>query len=134
MSEAKTSKTREVRDVMTTELHAIDGLATIEEAMRELRRHGVSSLVVARRDASDEVGLLDVAGVAAVVAGNQPVERVSVYEAMTKPVVTLPPGMLARYAVRLLASLGLSRAVVVDDARDAIGMVTLRDLVLASLP
>lgn len=134
MSEAKTSKTREVRDVMTTELHAIDGLATIEEAMRELRRHGVSSLVVARRDASDEVGLLDVAGVAAVVARNQPVERVSVYEAMTKPVVTLPPGMLARYAVRLLASLGLSRAVVVDDARDAIGMVTLRDLVLASLP
>ena len=53
------------------------------------------------------------------------------YEAMTKPVVTLPPGMLVRYAVRLLVGLGLTRAVVVDDERDAVGMVTLRDLVLA---
>ena len=132
MSEASTSESARVQDVMTTELHAIDGLANVDEAMRLMRQHGVSSLVVARRDKDDEVGLLEVANVAAeVVAKNRPPERVSVYEAMSKPVVTLPPGMLVRYAVRLLVELRLTRAVVVDDERDAVGMVTLRDLVLA---
>ncbi len=134
MSERSASESARVQDVMATDLHAIDGLANVDEAMRLMREHGVSSLVVARRDKDDEVGLLEVANVATeVVARNRPPERVSVYEAMTKPVVTLPPGMLVRYAVRLLVELRLTRAVVVDDERDAVGMVTLRDLVLAEM-
>ena len=134
MSERSASESARIQDVMATDLHAIDGLANVDEAMRLMREHGVSSLVVARRDKDDEVGLLEVANVAAeVVARNRPPERVSVYEAMTKPVVTLPPGMLVRYAVRLLVELRLTRAVVVDDERDAVGMVTLRDLVLAEM-
>ena len=125
------AKTACVKDAMTTDLHTIDGLATIAEAIQAMRQHGVSSLVVDRRDANDEVGLLEVTGIAAtVVSQNRAKDRVNVYEAMTKPVVTVPTGMLARYAVRLLCQLGLSRAVVVNDQRDAVGMVTLRDLVL----
>ena len=124
---------RRVKDVMATELHVVDGLATLEEALRDMERHGVSSLIVARRDAEDEVGLLEVGGIADVVADNRPLERTNVYEAMTKPVLTLPAEMLVRYAVRLLRQHGLSRAVVVDAKRDAVGMATLRDLVLASV-
>ena len=120
-----------VADAMVTELYNIDGLATVSEAMQMMQRHHVSSLVVDRRDADDEVGLLEVADIAKEVIGrNRAADRVSVYEVMTKPVVTLPPGMLVRYAVRLLVHLGVSRAVVVDEARNAVGMATLRDLVL----
>ena len=134
MSPAATNQQR-VRDVMATDLHSIDGLANIDEAMRLMREQGVSSLIVTRRDSDDEVGLLEVAAVAAnVVARNRAPDRVSVYEAMAKPVLTLPPDMLARYAVRLLVNLGLTRAVVVDEDRNAVGMVTLRDLVLADMP
>ena len=134
MSPAATNQQR-VRDVMATDLHSIDGLANIDEAMRLMREQGVSSLIVTRRDGDDEVGLLEVAAVAAdVVARNRAPDRVSVYEAMAKPVLTLPPDMLARYAVRLLVNLGLTRAVVVDEDRNAVGMVTLRDLVLADMP
>lgn len=127
----KNEAQRRVNEVMVTTLHAIDGLATVAEALRTMRRHGVSSLVVTRRNADDEVGLLEVSGIADMVAASRPISRTNVYEAMTKPVVTLPPNMLVRYAVRLLRQLGLSRAVVVDEKRDAVGMVTLRDLVLA---
>ena len=120
-----------IEDAMVTDLYRIDGLATVSEAIQMMKEHRVSSLVVERRDANDEMGLVEVADVAKEVIGlNRATDRVSVYEVMTKPVVTLPPGMLVRYAVRLLARLGLSRAVVVDEARDAVGMVTLRDLVL----
>ena len=128
MSEEREAR---VESAMVTDLYRIDGLATASEAIQMMKEHRVSSLVVERRDADDEVGLVEVADIAKEVIGpNRAPERVSVYEVMTKPVVTVPPGMLVRYAVRLLTRHGLSRAVVVDEARNAVGMVTLRDLVL----
>ena len=52
---------------------------------------------------------------------------------MTKPVVNILPTMLVRYAARHLVTLGLSRALVVDQERNVVGMVTLRDLVIARI-
>ena len=134
MSEDSAQDLRRVQDVMVRELHVIDGLATIGEAIAMMKQHDVSSLVVARRDTDDEVGLVEVVDLAQPLADDRPPDRVHVYEVMSKPVVTLPPGMLARYAVRLLSEQGLSRSVVVDEKRDAVGIVTLRDLVLGSVP
>ena len=68
-----------------------------------------------------------------VIAKNRAPDRVHVYEVMTKPVVTVPATMLVRYAARHLVSLGLSRALVADQERNVIGMVTLRDLVIARI-
>jgi len=65
------------------------------------------------------------------VAANRTPERMHVYEVMSKPVPTLLSDMLVRYAIRLLARFGLSRAIAVDQARNLLGMTTLRDLVLA---
>ena len=120
-----------VGDVMVTEIVSINGLATVSDAMALMRRHNVNSLLVDRRDDDDEIGLVLVSDIARqVTAPNRSPDRVNVYEIMSKPVWTVPPDMLARYAVRLLARFGLSRAVVVDHDRNPIGMVTLRDLTL----
>ena len=120
-----------VGDVMVTEIVSINGLATVSDAMALMRQHSVNSLVVNRRDEDDEVGLVLVSDIARrVVAPNRSPDRVNVYEIMSKPVWTVPPDMLARYAVRLLARFEVSRAVVVDHDRNPIGMVTLRDLTL----
>ena len=117
---------------MGSRLYTIDRLATVADAMALMKRHEVSSLAVDRRDDDDEYGLLVVADIAReVIARNRAPERVNVYEIMSKPVLTLPAGMLARYAVRLLVRFELSRAVVVDYERTPLGMVTLRDLVLS---
>ena len=121
----------QVRDVMVTEIVSINGLAVVSDAMALMRRHKVKSLVVNRRDESDEIGLVLVSDIARlVIAPNRSPDRVNVYEIMSKPVLTVPPDMLARYAVRLLARFEVSRAVVVDHDRNPIGMVTLRDLTL----
>ena len=120
-----------VGDVMVTEIISINGLATVSDAMELMRRHNVNSLVVDRRDAGDEVGLVLVSDIARqVIAPDRSPERVNVYEIMSKPVWTVPPDMLARYAVRLLVRFQLSRAVVVDQDRNPIGIVTLSDLTL----
>ena len=129
MSEKRTIR---VGDVMGSKLYTIDRLATVAEAMVLMKQYEVSSLAVDRRDDDDEFGLLVVADIAReVIAQNRAPERVNVYEIMSKPVLTLPSAMLARYAVRLLVRFELSRAVVVDYERHPLGMVTLRDLVLS---
>ena len=120
-----------VGDIMRTEVYTIEGLATVSEAMALMRRHRVSSLVVPRRDADDEFGLILVSDIAGrVIAENRSPDRVNVYEVMSKPVLTLASEMQVRYAVRLLVRFGVSRAVVVDHDRNPVGIATLRDLVL----
>ena len=124
-----------VSDIMGTEVHTIDGLATVAEAMAAMKRLQISSLVVNRRDDDDELGLITVSGLAReVVTRDRAPDRVNVYEIMSKPALTVRSSMLARYAVRLLVQFGVSRALVVDDAGEPCGLVTLRDLVLGLTP
>ena len=124
-----------VEDVMSPNLHVIEGLATVLEAINMMREHGVNSLAVMRRDDDDEAGLLLLRDIAVnVVAQNRSPERVNVYEVMTKPAFALPPRMLVRNAVKLMTDHNVARALVVDHDRNPIGIVTLRDLVLGEDP
>lgn len=120
-----------VGGVMSPDVRRIERTATVAEALSSMRAEGVSSLVVERRDARDEYGLIGITDIAReVIARDRPVERVNVYEVMSKPVLTVPVDMQTRYAVRLLVRFGLSRALVVDQTRTPVGIVTLRDLLL----
>jgi predicted transcriptional regulator len=120
-----------VGDVMSPTVRKVALTATVAEALAAMRDAGVSSLVVERRDPDDEFGLIVVTDIAReVIAKDRAAERVNVYEVMSKPVLTVPVDMQSKYAVRLLVRFNLSRALVVDDNRAPVGIVTLRDLVL----
>ncbi|MBR9825243.1 MAG: CBS domain-containing protein [Alphaproteobacteria bacterium] len=122
-----------VKDVMTTSPLVIDGLATVSQAINLMKEHSVSSLVVDKRDASDEYGILAVHDIAEqIVATDRAADRVNVYEIMSKPVLSVDVGMNIKYAVRLLSRFKLTRALVLDQGKVA-GIVTLRDLVVRSL-
>ena len=47
-----------VGEVMTPSPRVIDGLATVREAVELMRNNSISSLVIDRRDESDEFGLV----------------------------------------------------------------------------
>lgn len=120
-----------VAEIMNRAVHAVDSMATVRQAMERMAGEGVSSLVVERRDDTDEIGILVVADIAReVVARNLSFDRVQVYEVMSKPVVSIDPDMDLRYAIRLLVRFGLGRAVVLGADRKIQGIVTLRDMVL----
>ena len=130
-----TQRPTKVGDIMAVEFPSIDGLATVAEAMALMKQRGVDALVVNRRDATDEAGLVLLSDIAGEVIGrNRAPERVNVYEIMNKPALTLPADMLARYAVRLLTRFQVSYAVVVDPDRNPVGLVTVRNLVLGPEP
>jgi len=120
-----------VADVMSRGVITVDRTSTVHDAVELMRQHGTSSVIVDRRDPTDEYGILVVSDIAAEVLGKYlSPERVNVYEIMTKPVLTLPAEMNIIYAVRMLTSFKVSRALVIDHARNALGIVTLRDMVL----
>lgn len=119
-----------VRQVMSDSPFVLDGLASVREAIDVMRREGVSSIVVDRRHDGDEYGIVVLHDIAEhVVAPNRSPDRMSVYQIMTKPVISLHADMDIKYAIRLLFRLGLSRAIVLEGGT-LIGIVTLRDLVL----
>ncbi len=122
-----------VRDVMTENVHTVDGLDTIRDAIAHMRETQFSALIVERRDEKDEYGLLTVKEIARqVIEPNRSPDRTSVYEIMEKPVLSLDPEMNIRYAIRLLVQFDLNRALVVDNGK-AIGIITLRDMVFRYL-
>jgi CBS domain-containing protein len=119
-----------VREVMTRDPERIEGLATVQQALDRMNARHISSLVVERRDAQDEFGLLLAADVAReVISQSRPLSRTNVYEVATKPAPTVDADMNIKYAIRHMAKLGLSHCVVLQ-GRDLVGLVTLRDLTL----
>jgi CBS domain-containing protein len=117
-----------VRQVMTSTPQVIDGLATVREAVEMMREHSVRSLVIDRRHDGDEYGMVTVHDVAEKVIGqDRSLDRMNVYEIMTKPVLTVDADMDIRYAIRILARFRLSRALVTEKG-SMVGIVTLRDM------
>ena len=125
-----TSITR-VADVMQTDLHMVSGLSSVSDALKLMREELVSSLVIERRDEDDEYGVVTIQDIAGgVVARNRSAHRTSVHQIMTKPALTISADMNVKYAIRLLARFGLTRALVTK-GKHLEGLVTLRDLVLS---
>jgi len=125
----ETEKFIKVSDVMTPRVETIEGLETIDTAIRQMREKGFGSLIVAKRDESDEYGLVTVQHIARhVIEPNLAPERVSVYEIMEKPVLTVHRDMNIRYAIRLMERLGELRCLVIHDG-EAVGIVTMLDMV-----
>lgn len=120
-----------VADCMENNPKIIDGLASVAEALEMMEQGQVDALVIDKRDESDEYGLLSIDMIAKdIFAKKRKAHRVSVYEIMVKPAVVVPTTMKARYAIRLLTRLGITRALVTDGL-DLAGWVDLRRLCIA---
>ena len=119
-----------VREVMTGSPHLIDGLAPVRQAIEIMREREVSSLIIDRRHEGDEYGMVTVHDIAGkVIAFDRSPDRTSVYEIMSKPVLTVDVAMDIKYAIRILTRFRLNRALVTEHGQ-MVGIVTLRDMTL----
>jgi CBS domain-containing protein len=127
------SKLVQVREVMNPQVDMVDGMATVREALGALRHVENKCLVVKKRHEHDEYGMLLLSDVARkVLARDRAPDRVNVYEVMTKPVISVEPGMDIRYCARLFDRFGLTRAPVVE-CGEVLGVVSFTDLVLRGM-
>lgn len=122
-----------VRQVMNAKFQMVDGLMTVDEALRIFKRERVSALMINKRHDDDEYGMLLLSDVAKqVIAKDRSPERVSIYEIMAKPVLGVSPQMDIRYCARLFENFGLSYAPVIDEGR-ILGLVSYAEIVLEAL-
>lgn len=123
-----------VGDVMKENYDIVDGVATVRQALEVMRFVETKCLVVDKRHENDEYGMVLLSDIAReVLAANRSPDRVSIYEVMTKPAVTVHPGMDIRYASALFARFGISRAPVVNGDGMIIGIVSHTDMVMKGL-
>ena len=122
-----------VSEVMKSEFDTVDGMDTIEMALKKMNHVQNKCLIVNKRHANDEYGVLLISDIARkVLAANKAPDRVNVYEVMAKPVISVHSNMDVRYCARLFDRFNISRAPVVDDGK-VIGIVSFTDMVLKGL-
>jgi len=123
-----------VSDCMRTDVTEVDGKLDVLSALKIMKKVGATSLIVKRRNPQDEFGMVLFSDIAKdVIAKDRAPERVNVYEIMSKPVLTVRPGMEIRYCARLLERFGISHAPVIDND-EIVGIVSYYLLVLHGLP
>jgi predicted transcriptional regulator len=122
-----------VRHVMKPDVDVVDGMLTVTEALLEMKHQDTRTLIVDKRDADDEYGVVMFGDIARkVLARDLSPDRVNIYEIMSKPVIGVTPDMDVRYCTRLFDKIGLSRAPVLENGR-IIGLVSYTDMVLKGL-
>lgn len=122
-----------VREVMKLQYDVVDGMMSVEDALKAMKYKNNKSLIVEKRDDNDEYGMVLISDVATkVLAVDKSLKRVNIYEVMTKPIVSVDPEMDIRYAARLFDRYDLSRAPVVENGK-VIGIVSYTDMVLKGM-
>lgn len=130
MSEAKILR---VADVMKRDFDLVDGKLTVREALLAMKHPETRTLIIDKRDADDEYGLVLISDIAKkILAADRSPDRVNLYEIMAKPVLSVPPEMTIKNCARLLERFSLMRAPVISEGK-VLGVVSFHDLVLRGL-
>ncbi|OAN18677.1 CBS domain-containing protein [Photobacterium jeanii] len=119
-----------VRDVMMNTFAIVEGITTVAEAIGIAKQKQVKALIVNKRNADDEYGIVLMNDIAKnVLAKDRSPQRTNVYEIMTKPALSVNADMDVRYCARLFERFGISRAPVIQDGK-VLGMVSYNNIVL----
>lgn len=122
---------RKAQDLMHKGVETIDGEATVARALKAMREKKVSSLIVNRRDADDAWGIVTKKDIVTKVIDHGPARRnlstTKVHEIMSKPLVTVSPGLAIKYCIRAMAKAGVTRAPVFD-GREIVGILSFSDI------
>jgi len=122
-----------VKDIMQRNVATIAAQATLREAMRMMRQHGVKSLVVDKRDAHDAYGLVTYTNILrTIVAEEGDIDLINVYDVCTKPAISVDGELDVRHVARLMVRQGFRRVVVLRDNK-LDGILTRNDIVTSIL-
>jgi len=120
---------KSAKDIASNKLVYIDGLASIREAIALMKEQNVEALIIAKRNDKDANGIIVISDIIkGVIVPDKKTEEVSVYELMTKPVISIPAHLNVRYVPRLLSNAKINIAPVEENGK-YIGIISLKDIV-----
>jgi CBS domain-containing protein len=119
------------QDVMRKGVEMIFSSAPVTHALRKMKELKVSSLIVDRRNKDDAYGLLTKTDIVKKVIDAGPKRRnlsnTKVFQIMSKPVITVSPGLSIKYCGRVMIKSGVSRVPVFDGKR-IVGILSMSDI------
>ncbi len=122
-----------VRDIMVRDVITVSPLATIREAMQQMRRHGVKSLVVEKQHPHDAYGIITYTDILqTIVAEEGDIDLINVYDICAKPLLSVPGDMEVKYLARLMVR-EHKRRIAVLKGNELEGIITINDIVGAIL-
>lgn len=122
-----------VKDVMWPQVDIVDGKATVEQALADMKYKKTKVLLVEKSHDHDEYGVVLIADIASkVIAKDRALDRVNIYEIMNKPAMSVHPDMDIRYCAELLTHFNLSRCPVLDNGK-VVGVISLTNIVFNGL-
>ena len=116
------------KNLMQKEVKTVSENTTLETAAKMMRDYGVSSLVVERKDEKDALGIItrkDI--VEALVSDAIGGKRQLVEEVMTKPAITVPPGISIYHCLQTMRMIGVRRIPIVD-GNELVGILSNSDV------
>ena len=118
-------------EIMRKGVETISSSATVAEALRRMKEQKVSSLIVERRNKNDAYGIITKADVVTKVIDAGPkrknLSHTKVFHIMSKPLVTVSPGLAIKYCTRVMRKSGVSR-VPVFDGKQIVGILSVTDI------
>jgi len=119
------------QDVMHKGVETIPSSATVAQALKKMKELKVSSLIVDRRNKDDAYGLVTKTDIVNKVIDAGPkrknLSNAKVFQIMSKPVITVSPGLAIKYCGRVMNKSGVSR-VPVFDGKQIVGILSVSDI------
>ncbi|RLK51062.1 CBS domain protein [Alkalispirillum mobile] len=118
-----------VKDIMKKDVVTISPLATIREAMRLMKDHGVKSLVVEKQGPHDAYGIITYTTILrTIVAEEGDIDLINVYDVCTKPAISVSAELECKHVAQLMVNQKFRRVVVLKD-NELQGIITRNDIV-----
>jgi CBS domain-containing protein len=118
-----------VKDVMVRDVVTVDVMTPLVDALDLMLEKSIKSLVILPRHDSDAFGILSFTDIARkVLAGDEQIEMLNVYDVMNKPCYNVHVDLDIKYAAKKMTDLNISR-LLVTEGNTLLGVISLTDLV-----
>ena len=124
---------KKAKDIASDKLFFIDGLASVRDAVQIMKTKNVQALIIKKRNNEDANGIVTVTDIIkGVLIPDKTFDEVSVYEIMTKPVLSIPSHLNVRYVPRLMLNHKIKIAPVEENG-EIIGLVDFTQCLFMSI-
>jgi CBS domain-containing protein len=135
MDQLITLRTLPVSALMKKDFQTIKGSATVAEALQLMKKTGESGIVVEPRNEDDCYGIVTEKDILEkVIDPGEDIHRdpwnTPVFQIMSKPIISVNPGMRIKYALRLMKRTNIRRLTIMDSNK-VIGMLNMSDVLHA---
>ena len=120
-----------VENVMTKKdkLVIISPMATVRDALKLMKEHGVRSVIVEKRIESGAYGLVTFKNILqTIVAEDGDIDLLNVYDIASTPAFSVSTKLDVKYAARMMVKSSIKRLLVIDN-NELEGILTMTDII-----